>query len=415
MNTNHIQLVIMVSTVLLLPTGFESQVSAAGPGVHGRVLGHDEQGQMLGIVPGAEIEFRNGAHAKVASAVADENGYYRIDLPPGEYFYRIQAGGYRTEEAGRGMRLSNSQGYSVFNLALTKGQDDPDRTLPVPPVSPEGKLRGRVVEELPNGKSGIGNARITFRLDGSSELKTVYSRSADDGERHVGDYEIALPVGTYEAAVVAKGFEIFKDPQSIVIEEGEDAERDFMLTRTQLAESTGQGVRGVVTVVDAARAEAHPLITLNIVPLHGGTGIPVTVADNGAFSQDLSPGKYRLVANADGFPETSSRPVYVFSGRYSNVNLALRAERVPQPDTSLEVLIVGKLPGAEKAEPLPGAMVSILQEGADAATASEAQTDETGHAVFVPRDAGKFRMDAHAAGFQGKTSEFDIASVNENQ
>ena len=408
-NTISVKLAIIAATVFLLPTDLVSHVSAAGPGVHGRVLGHDEQGKFLGIVAGAQIEFQNGSHARVASALADPNGYYKVDLPPGEYYYRIHADGYRTEEGGRGMRLSNSQGYAVFNLALTKGQDDQDRKPPVPPVAAEGRLRGRVLEESPNGKSGIGNARITFRLDGSSELKSVYSRSADDGEKQIGDYEIALPVGTYEAAVVAKSFDIFKDPQSIVIEEGKDSERDFILSRTQLAESTGQGVRGVVTLVDAARAEAHPLITLNVVPLHGGDAIPVNVAENGEFSQDLSPGKYRLVANAEGFPETSSRPVYVFSGRYSNVNLALRAGRVPQPDTSLEVLIVGKSPGTEKAVPLSGAMVSIIQEGGDAESATEAQTDETGHAFFVPRDAGKLRIDAHAAGFQGKTSEFDIA------
>jgi hypothetical protein len=408
-NTTSIKLAIVIVSAFVLPVPSTSLLMAAGPGVHGRVLGHDEQGKLLGIVSGAKIEFQDGAKATVASTVSDQNGYYKADLPPGEYYYQIQAAGYRTEDAGRGLRLSNSQGYAIFNLAMTQGMDDPDRKPPIVPAVAEGKLRGSVLEMSPAGKTGVPAASITLREPGSSQLRTVYSRSTADQNKQVGDYEISLPVGTYDAVVTAKGFETFKDSISIVIEDGKEAQRDFILSRPHPpTESTGQGVRGVVKIADESRLQTRPQVQLQVLPLNGGPGLVVEVSADGEFTQDLEPGIYRLVASAEGYPEAASRPVYVFSGSYSNVNLILQAERVPHPETALEVLVVQSSSATGKNQPLPGATVSILKAGAEAGTASEAETDATGHAVFFPQEAGKYTIDAHATGFQGKTSQVEI-------
>ncbi len=380
-----------------------------GPGVHGRVLGHDEQGKLLGIVSGAKIEFQNGAKATVASTVSDQHGYYKADLPPGEYYYQIQAAGYRTEDAGRGLRLSNSQGYAIFSLAMTKGMDDPDRKPPVVPAVAVGQLRGSVFEASPDGKTGIPAAGITLREQGSSQLRTVYSRSTADQNKQVGDYEISLPVGTYDAVVTAKGFEPFKDSIPIVIEDGEETQRDFILSRPHPpTESTGQGVRGVVTFADESRSQTRPQVHLQVLSLNGGPGLAVQISADGLFTQDLEPGKYRVVARAEGYPEAASRPVYVFSGSYTNVNLKLKAERVPHPETTLELLVVQSSAATGKHQPLAGATVTILRAGAEAATSSEAETDATGHAVFFPQEAGGYIVDAHATGFQGNTSQVEI-------
>ncbi len=72
---------------------------------------------------GATIEFLNGAQLAAGKATADANGYYRVELPPGEYLYRVRAEGYRTEDAGRGLRLTVSSGFAIFNPALVKGAD----------------------------------------------------------------------------------------------------------------------------------------------------------------------------------------------------------------------------------------------------------------------------------------------------
>ena len=70
-----------ISLVLSL---FAGTAAAAGPCVHGRVFALDESGQTTGTVPGAKIEFRSLSGAAQSPATAGPNGYYRIDLPPGD-------------------------------------------------------------------------------------------------------------------------------------------------------------------------------------------------------------------------------------------------------------------------------------------------------------------------------------------
>src|SRR6185436_3775782 len=177
MPRNSFRLSVAGAAIACLLLGLAPAVArGAGPGVHGRVLGHDEKGTFLGIVAGAKIEFQSRAGAKVAQVAADKDGYYKVNLPPGEYLYKIEAPGYRKEDAGRGMRLEQNQGYAIFNLALTKGQTEPSHKTPEVPPQKIGKLHGRVLEKAPRGTLGISNARLALRREGSRELVTVYSR-----------------------------------------------------------------------------------------------------------------------------------------------------------------------------------------------------------------------------------------------
>ena len=84
-----------ISLVLSL---FAGTAAAAGPGVHGRVFALDESGQTTGTVPGAKIEFRSLSGAAQSPATAGPNGYYRIDLPPGRYTYKVTAAGFQDED-----------------------------------------------------------------------------------------------------------------------------------------------------------------------------------------------------------------------------------------------------------------------------------------------------------------------------
>ena len=68
--------------------------AAAGPGLHGRVLGLDDDGRYVGVVAGAKIDFKGQGGAAAAQTTSGANGYYRVDLPAGVYTYKIEAEGY---------------------------------------------------------------------------------------------------------------------------------------------------------------------------------------------------------------------------------------------------------------------------------------------------------------------------------
>ncbi len=398
MSANVIRNKILVAVVAGLASLPLSAALAAGPGVHGRVFGHDEKGASLGVVAGAKIEFQGAGSGKAAETTADKNGYYKVDLPPGDYLYKIEATGYRKEDAGRGMKLTQSEGYAIFNLAVTKGQDDPNRKPREIPPKKIGKLRGRVLEKTPNGLVGIADAGIALRREGSRGLAILRSRATAEGNHQVGDYEVTLEAGSYRASVRADGFETFIDLTPIEVPAGGETTRDFVLTRSKPTESKGQGIRGVVTIIDSETTP--PPIKIQIRAL-GRQQPPIDVqqGSNVSFSQDLPPGRYRVTASAEGFPAAESPPVYVLEGRYSRVNLALRAERVPEPKTIVEVFAYTKPAGTGQATPLAGATVSLLKAGADPLTAKESTTDATGHAIFPVEEAGEYVAEAHLKGY----------------
>lgn len=389
-----------VAVAALLLFGPMQAGLAAGPGVHGRVLGHDEQGSYLGIVAGAKIQFETTGGSPAGQCASDANGYYKIDLAPGEYLYKIKADGYRSEDRGRGMRLTQSQGYAVFNLALTKGQDDPNRQPPEPPKKKLGRLHGRVLEETKTARVGIPDARIMLRREGTNELVTVVSRGSADGQRQAGDYRVTLEAGVYRASVMAAGFETLVDPNSIEIKADEDTERDFVLRRREPTPPADQGIRGVVTVVDSNAK--LPAVKLQIAPLTGASLAPIEVplAANGSFSQRLPVGRYRVTATAEGFPSATSPPAFVFAGRYTLVNLALRHDRVPEPKTTVDVFVYERRKEGESLVGLSGARVALLKKGADAATAQEATTSSNGHAIFAVTEPGEYAAQAFLKGYR---------------
>jgi hypothetical protein len=379
-----------------------STAVAAGPGVHGRVLGHDEQGSLLGVVAGARIQFQTLSGSQVAEMTSDGNGYYKVDLPAGEYLYKIEAKGYRKEDRGRGMRLSQSQGYAIFNLSLTKGTDDPNRKPPEVPLRKTGKLAGRVLENTPNGLVGIPNAKISLRREGASDLSSARSRATREGKKDIGDYEVTLNVGKFHASVMASGFETFADPQPIDIRSDEQTTRDFILSRTPTLDASSQGIQGAVTFVDSE--SPPPVIRVQIASLGDSDRAAIDVAStsSGAFKQPLPPGRYRVTASAEGYPTATSPPVYVLENRFAVANLTLRAKRVPEPRTTLEAFVFTKSP---KGQPIPlsGARVSLLKLGAAAESATQTTSDSTGHALFPVAEAGEYRVSAFLQGYRPGT------------
>jgi hypothetical protein len=116
-------------------------------GVHGRVLALEDSGDLLGVVPSASIEFyvpadpavAEGAGQVVARTTSDRTGYYKADLPRGDYLYRLSAEGYRKEDEGRGIQLQLGEGRAVYNFSLvrSRGNSDQAPVEPLPAKPPE--------------------------------------------------------------------------------------------------------------------------------------------------------------------------------------------------------------------------------------------------------------------------------------
>ncbi len=337
-----------LALAFLVGTG--AMADAAGPGLTGRVLGVDEDGKLLGTVPGATIELKGGG-----STTSDGAGRYTIDVGPGSYPYKVTAAGYKDEDSGRGVQQQLSEGYAVFNFTLTKGKTDPESKPQAKPEAERGRLKGRVYEKTPKGDVGIGGAVIALRREGGRGITRVVARGADAKGQGAGQYEVGLEEGQWRASVTARGFAQFVDPKVIVVPAGGEATRDFLLQREEA--STDQGILGTVRV---GRGEGTPVpmsgVVLRILRLPGGEAAvkPGPPDGKGQFKHSLSVGVYRVIAEAKGYETASSRPTHVFKGRYSRVNLTLvRESRKPPGELGLDVLVLD----AATRKPVRGAEV----------------------------------------------------------
>ncbi len=390
-----------LALAFLVGTG--AMADAAGPGLTGRVLGVDEDGKLLGTVPGATIELKGGG-----STTSDGAGRYTIDVGPGSYPYKVTAAGYKDEDSGRGVQQQLSEGYAVFNFTLTKGKTDPESKPQAKPEAERGRLKGRVYEKTPKGDVGIGGAVIALRREGGRGITRVVARGADAKGQGAGQYEVGLEEGQWRASVTARGFAQFVDPKVIVVPAGGEATRDFLLQREEA--STDQGILGTVRV---GRGEGTPVpmsgVVLRILRLPGGEAAvkPGPPDGKGQFKHSLSVGVYRVIAEAKGYETASSRPTHVFKGRYSRVNLTLvRESRKPPGELGLDVLVLD----AATRKPVRGAEVLMRQGDQPLSEAARGQTGGNGVvALGIPGD-GAYSAMARAAGYPPGGIKFTVAS-----
>ncbi len=187
--------------------------------LHGRVYGQDPQGNHLGSVPGAKLELTDAAGNVVASAAADDAGYYRIaPLMPGTFRYRLSADGYRDEDARRGLAVPHA-GEHVHNFVLTFGAPKPTQ-----PTDPPGRLFGQVRLERPEGTMPLPGAMVAVRPRTSGRPLVTYADAQ-------GRYSLPLPAGAYQAAAVA-GRWGSTTPLPVDVSAGQDKERNFVFTET---------------------------------------------------------------------------------------------------------------------------------------------------------------------------------------
>lgn len=385
-----------------------------GPGVHGRVLAIDDQKQIEGPVAGAAIEFRSQAGKAVASTKSNSDGYYKVDLPPGNYLYVIKATGFKDEDVGRGLTLKLSEGYAVYNFTLVKGKTDPKAKPPLVPVE-IGTLQGQVFERLPNGDFvGIPGARVVLRRDGKAAWFDVVCRLHD--QKSQGQYEITLEAGAYHASAMAEGFETFVDPKVIEITTGKTTTRHFTLARKKLEPPTEQGIRGHITIRGLEGTPPPVRLVIRALPPMGQIIATFGPDGQGNYQRELALGRYTVTALAEGYQTASSGPADVFAGKFTVVNLTLvRTKTEPgKKDLYLVGKVFERLPGGKGRLPLADATVLARLQGKPLSSALRSTTDSEGKIRFQLADAGKYEVLARKAGFVPAGARVEVTPTGAN-
>jgi hypothetical protein len=394
------------TALFLFLLGLTSATSAGG--IHGRVFALDESGRHIGMAGGATLEFRGVGSAVAGAATADADGYYRVQLAPGQYTFKITAPGFKDEDEGRGFALQRSDRLVARNFSLTRGPNDPDQTRPELPRTDVGRLVGRVVEKTPRGMVGVPGAVVHLRQQGLPGVTRVVTRQSDVAgtnklvQDRMGGFQIHLPAGEWRAAVTADGFETLADPQPIMSERDQTAEREFVLVREQPQLTGDQGIRGQVSLLDReGHAVRKPIpVTVSIMPMPQRDAATAFKADAaGDFERQLSAGAYHVTAAADGFRLLRPASADVLPGTYDYVKLVLVSqESRPATEqtfvaTVLQETIKGRIP-------VRGAEVMVRLNGRPLSEALRGVADADGRVTFRISQPGDYATLARLEGYQ---------------
>jgi len=320
------------------PPADQGQQPTGVCGLHGRVFALDQKGEKItDIVSGATIQFTDQAGGPVATATSSRIGYYRANLTPGVYYYKVTAKGFKDENSRRGVGAQLTVGYGIYNFSLTPGPNDPDKKPPQPSPVPTGKLFGRVWERTADGKlvalpAGVA-ATIKLRNNEATPPQVTVVTGQNDPDRRGGAYQVTLAAGSWQATVSAPGFTTLVDPQPIPIAADKTEKRDFELTRRQpQPPPAGQGIKGTISIRGPKRAnDLISQVKANIASVAGQPKHAAAPNAKGQYSRELNSGMYRVTAELAGYVPASSPPRTVFKGKYTTVDLVLVAlpEKTP--------------------------------------------------------------------------------------
>ncbi len=412
------------ATAKVVPSG-----SRESAGAHGRVYALDKSGKIVGNVSGATIELKNQAGAVVATITSGQNGYYKADLPAGQYFYKVTVAGYKDEDKGRGFTIQQSDQGHIYDFWLVKGPNDPQKQPPQIPIVEIGKLKGHVWEKTEKGELlGIPKAEIALRRDGSPQLAKVITRGTDKDGKQAGFYNVVIQTGSWRASVKAAGFETLVDPKPITIEAGKEVTQDFTLKRRPQKPPGNQGIKGIVRVHGSRLGQFPPDMKVEIIPVASAMSKvgAVAVDKKGGFRRDLLPGSYRAQATAKGYRPADSGVKFVFAGKYTMVELLLVPERTPEqppeqpqepdkPDetdrpSEMRLMLTVMEDLQQGRRPLPGAKLLVRRSNQGLGEAQRSTADKLGKAEFILKQPGPYVALAQAEGFQPSGIKFEAAA-----
>jgi hypothetical protein len=259
------------------------QLWAGGVTLKGRVL--DAGG---GVVPGARVRATSyalnaeGTHdARAFQADVDEEGRYRLQVPPGTHKVSAVADGYAPITESDELYRDQTKDFLL---------------------QPAARISGRVVTA--EDRTPVAGVKVSVRRETSPDLSGD-STTTDDG----GVFVVTpLSPGAYVVTARMKG--LFGElPRSVVLG-ATDAVDDL-----ELVVAATFAVRGRVTSA-AGRAVAGASVNLSVLdrPVYaGGNAARGLTDDEGRYEMDGLPARsYRLVVSADGYA-TSVEPVSLSS------------------------------------------------------------------------------------------------------
>jgi len=199
------------------------------------------------------------------------------------------------------------------------------------------------------------------------------------------------------ASVAAPGFDTLVDPEPILIQPGQGAARDFILSRLEPETPSDQGIKGLIRLKGKpAGAEATAQVNVHIVPFFRSAKRPEPLAPgaDGGFRRELAAGRYQVVATAEGYRSAKSGPRDVFRGRYTVVNLTLVAQpdRQPPKKPVLDLLVFGEQPDRTGRKPLPDAGVLVRNSAQPSLKPLRTTSDAQGKIQVELAEAGDYTV-----------------------
>ncbi len=411
------------------PAAEAAGVDEAPAGVHGMVTSQDEEGEHLGVLAGARVEFLKADGRPAGAAETDEFGYYRIEnLEPGRFTYRLSAEDHQTDDSGRGVEITRRASMEVLDFILTKGSGK-DAEI--------GRIEGRVAILEGGREVGVADAPVFFTRD--ADTRAMVSTDED------GAYSIEVASGEWRASAVVDGFPPQPKDEAVKVVAGEVAKADFVFKPSPVGE-----VRALVTV-ERSEAGKAAVPELSFVCEDSGERIAGEVKalsdedmhaqgiDPGGFRKDrwswfvarpsaeMVEGTYRAEAGAEGCRPDRTAPKTTAAGRSTWFDVVLAREpdgtgptehMAGRPGNSrVEGTVTGQTDQAEHDGPVVGATVELFTHGRRAGSARTDEhgfyrieklgpgaytyrvtgppyaTDDSGRGFVVPKDAEAYVLD----------------------
>lgn len=389
----------------------KSNPNESKAGIYGRVYTVDESTKGLKPITGAQIEIFNQANSVVGQATTNDLGYYSIKVAAGSYTFKVSAAGYRDEYSGRGFSLQITEGDAVQNFTLEKGKNDPNVKPPETPITTVGQLRGQIYEKTKKGEIiSVQGAKVVMRkLNSPATVKplTIQAQNPSESVPNSG-YYTTLEAGKWQLSVQAEGFLPIVHPDPVEVLADKMAIQDLLLTRPPEPEPKFQGLQGQVVLLNAPKVA--PPIRVKIDRLGGRVGMPPTTipAPLNAMNQfkvDVSPGRFVVTAEADGYLPGRSEISDVLEGKYTTVEIQLK----PRP---AELLV--KVFAEETKKPLAGATVKIRLGEEALSKAPTLRTAENGTTKYETTDLTPRQVLAMMPGYKSAGKPITLKAGTDN-